>query len=303
MSGIAFLFPGQASQKVGMGQDIYENDIRVRELYDAAESYLKFPLKQLSFEGPLEELTKTQYTQPAIFVHSCAIDLLLKEKKVSPIAAAGHSLGEFSAYVSAEAINFEEGLKLVKLRGELMGKAGNINPGAMTAIIGLESELVEEACQEAGGIVIPANYNSPGQLVISGEIDAVQRAGEIAKHKGAKIVKPLTVSGAFHSPLMENASEELYSALDEIKFKSPKFPVFTNVTARPAENPEEARELLKRQLLNPVRWENTIRNMLEYTGKFIEAGPGNVLSGLLKRIDKEAVAIPVGSFEALSSFE
>jgi len=303
MSRIAFLFPGQASQKVGMGQDIYEKYMRVRELYDAAESYLKFPLKWLSFEGPLEELTKTQFTQPAIFVHSCAVDLLLKEKKITPVAAAGHSLGEFSAYVSAEVLNFEEGLKLVKLRGELMGKAGDINPGAMSAIIGLDSVLVEEACREAKGIVIPANYNSPGQLVISGEVDAVQRAGEIAKAKGAKIVKSLTVSGAFHSPLMEDASQELYAALDEIEFKSAKFPVFTNVSASPAQNPDESRELLKRQLLNPVLWEDSINNMLHISNKFMEVGPGNVLSGLLKRINKEAEAIPVGTYEALSSFE
>lgn len=285
---------------MGMGEDLYRESSRVRELYDAAENFLGFPLKKLSFAGPLEELTKTQVTQPAIFVMSCAVDMLLKERGITPAAAAGHSLGEFSALVSAEAINFEEGLKLVKLRGELMGRAGEINPGAMAAVIGLEAELVEEACREAGGIVIPANYNSPGQLVISGEIEAVKRAGELAKEKGAKIIKPLNVSGAFHSPLIEYASEELYQALDETEFRQPAFPVFANVTGEPAANPQEIRKLLKLQLLRPVKWEQAIRNMIPLADGFLEVGPGGVLTGLLKRIDRGVKAAAINHLEDIS---
>lgn len=296
-----FLFPGQASQEVGMGKDISNEYSRVRNLYDAAEVFLEFPLKKLSFEGPLEELTKTQYTQPAIFVASCAFDLLLKEKGVEPVAAAGHSLGEFSALVSSKTMTFEAGLKLVKLRGELMGKAGEINPGAMSAVIGLDAEIVEQICSETEGIVIPANYNSPGQLVISGEVEAVKNAGAKMKERGAKIVMPLNVSGAFHSPLMEFAIEELYSAIDDTEFFKPKFPVYTNVTAKPASSAEETRELLKKQLISPVRWENSIENMLTIAETFIEVGPGKVLTGLLKRIDKSKTGISVGTKESLDS--
>lgn len=296
-----FLFPGQASQEVGMGKDIYDAFVRVRDLYDAAETYLEFPLKKLSFEGPLEELTKTQFTQPAIFVASCAFDLLLKEKGIKPAAAAGHSLGEFSALISSQSMTFEAGLKLVKLRGELMGKAGELNPGAMSAIIGLDAGIVEQVCSETEGIVIPANYNSPGQLVISGEVEAVKKAGAEMKERGAKIVMPLNVSGAFHSPLMEFAIEELYSAIDDTEFFQPKFPVYTNVTAKPASSPDETRDLLKKQLVSPVRWEESIKNMLTLTGNFIEVGPGKVLSGLIKRIDKSKSCVPVGTKEAIDA--
>ena len=298
MTRFAFLFPGQASQKVGMGEDFYGQFRRVRELYDAAETFLGFPLKKLSFQGPLEELTKTQFTQPAIFVQSCALDLLLREKGIRPAAAAGHSLGEFSALVSAEALSFEDGLRLVKLRGELMGKAGDIRPGAMAAVIGLDAPLVEEACRQAGGIVITANYNSPGQFVISGEIEAVRRAGEIAKAKGAKIVKSLAVSGAFHSPLMEFASKELFAALDDTKFRKTKFPVFHNASAKPASSPLEIKDSLKKQLLNPVRWDESIKNMLPLADKFLEVGPGNVLTGLMKRISPDKETLTIDKLEA-----
>ena len=303
MPGYAFIFPGQASQTAGMGEDLYREDSRVREIYDAAETYLGFPLKRLSFAGPLEELTQTRITQPAIFVMSCAVDLLLKERGVIPAAAAGHSLGEFSALVSAGAITFDAGLKLVKLRGELMQKAGEIRSGAMAAVIGLEADKVEICCENTPGTVIPANYNSPGQLVISGEVEAVEKAMAACKEAGAKIVKRLTVSGAFHSPLMEFAGEQLYAALDATGFSEPEYPVFHNVTAHPASSPDEIRDLLKKQLLNPVRWETSMVNMRKITGTFIEAGPGKVLTGLMKRIDRSAKLINADTLEAINSLQ
>ncbi len=295
----AFIFPGQASQEVGMGEDLYREDSRVRDMYDAAESYLGFPLKRISFSGPLTELSQTQITQPAIFVMSCAVDMLLKERGIIPAAAAGHSLGEFSALVSAGSISFEAGLKLVKLRGKLMQKAGEIQSGTMAAIIGLEAQKVEQCCKETEGIVIPANYNSPGQLVISGEVDAVERAMERCKNAGAKIVKKLKVSGAFHSPLMEYAAEELFDALDDTDFNEPNFPVYHNVCAEPANSVDDIRDYLKKQLLNPVIWETTIRNMRRLTDTFIEVGPGKVLTGLVKRIDRSIMIFNAGSISEI----
>ena len=284
---------------MGMGEDLYREDSRVRELYNAAEAYLNFPLKKFSFAGPIDELTKTRITQPAIFVMSCAVDLLLKERGIEPVAAAGHSLGEFSALVSSGALTFDQGLTLVKLRGELMQKAGEIRPGAMAAIIGLAGEKIGEICAETGGIVIPANFNSPGQVVISGEVDAVLDAMDSCRKIGARIVKRLTVSGAFHSPLMEYACEELYQALDETEFGDSMFPVFANVSAEPASSVEGIRELLKKQLLNPVKWDSTIRNMAPLTDAFLEVGPGKVLTGLVKRINHSLEAIPVNNYETV----
>ncbi len=303
MKKYAFIFPGQASQEVGMGQDFYREFSRVRELYDAAETFLGFPLKRLSFEGPLEELTQTRITQPAIFVMSVTVDMLLKERGITPVAAAGHSLGEFSALVSAQALTFEQGLKLVKLRGELMARAGELNPGTMAAVIGLEGGKVEEVCRETEGVALPANYNSPGQLVISGEIEAVKKAMALAKERGAKIVKELNVSGAFHSPLMESGSEELFEEIDNTEFAPPVFPVYHNAAAEPASSPEQIKEMLKKQLTSPVLWEQSILSMIPLTNAFLEVGPGKVLTGLLKRIDREVQVDSIGCVETLNTIE
>ncbi len=302
MGKTAFLFPGQGSQYVGMGRDVYQQFPVAREIFDRAEEILEFPLKQLCFEGPEEELKQTRYTQPAIFVHSLAMDRLLRERGIVPEGTAGHSLGEYSALVSAGALSFEDGLRLVKIRGELMQVAGEKHPGTMAAIIGLDGQQVEAVCREAAdaGVVKPANFNCPGQIVISGAVPAVHRAMEIAKQKGARIVKELVVSGAFHSPLMEDALQGLVEALQTVSIQAPAVPVYSNVEAGPVSDPEKIRELLKRQLLSPVLWENILRNMItDGFDRFFEVGPGKVLQGLLKRTAREFTCSPVGKAEEL----
>lgn len=302
MAKIAFLFPGQGSQYVGMGKDLYAHIPEARDVYDHAEALLGFPLKKFSFEGPEEQLKQTRYTQPAIFVHSMVVDRLLKARGVFPQAAAGHSLGEYSALVSAGALTFEDGLRLVKIRGELMQRSGENHPGTMAAIIGLAPELVEESCREAEseGLVQLANFNSPGQLVISGSIPAVRRAMEIARTKGARLVKELPVGGAFHSPLMAEALQGLREVLDRVSISHPPVPVYSNVEAEPVQEPEKIRALLKAQLLSPVLWESSIRNMLrDGFQQFYEIGPGKVLQGLLKRIDREAITLTAGTLEEI----
>ncbi len=305
MGKIAFLFPGQGSQYVGMGKDLYEAFSVVREVYDEAEEILKLPIKQLSFDGPEEALTQTQYTQPAIFVHSVAVDRLLKEDEgIEPEGTAGHSLGEYSALVSANAIAFEDALRLVKIRGELMQHAGEKNPGTMAAIMGASREQVEEICSRAAqyGVVQPANFNSPGQIVISGSIQAVQKAMDIAREMGVRRVRELTVSGAFHSPLMKEALDGLVQALQQVEIRPARVPVYTNVEALPVTNPEEIRALLLQQLISPVQWENIIRQMVaDGYDMFYEVGPGKVLQGLQKRIVPEFPCLAVGDMEKLQS--
>ncbi|MDT8325015.1 MAG: ACP S-malonyltransferase [Bacteroidota bacterium] len=297
----ALLFPGQASQYVGMGKDLYENVARARELFDAANDIMGSDLKTICFEGPAEELKQTKYTQPAIFVHSVVIAELLG---VSATAAAGHSLGEYSALVAAGALSFDDGLRLVKKRGELMQEAGTRSPGTMAAVIGAEADVVEAACAEAAdsGIVQPANFNSPGQIVISGSVAGVDRAMALLKEQGVRIVKKLPVSGAFHSPLMQYAQDELGAILARTPISDARFPVYSNVTALPVTAAADIRDNLLRQVTSPVLWEKSMRNMRkDGVDEFIEAGPGNVLQGLLKRIDSDASCRAVGTFEELGA--
>lgn len=304
MAKRAFLFPGQGSQLVGMGKDLYETYPEAKMVFDRAEDILEFPLKKLCFEGPEEELRQTRYTQPAIFVHSMAVDVLLKKKGIEPRAAAGHSLGEYSALVSAGALSFEDGLRLVKIRGELMQRSGENNPGTMAAIVGMTAEQIEAVCREAAeaGMVQPANFNSPGQIVISGSVAAVRRAMEIAKQKGARLVKELVVSGAFHSPLMGEALAGLVEALKTVTIKPAAIPVFSNVEAQPASQPDQIRRLLQQQLLSPVLWENILRNMIAAGyHQYYEVGPGKVLQGLLKRTDGNYPCQTVGTAAELEA--
>lgn len=286
---IAHVFPGQGSQYVGMGKDLYEAYPEIKELYQQANEILGYDISEISFEGPEERLKQTFITQPAILIHSVAASRLVKGKDA--LFTAGHSLGEFSALIASGSLSFEDALKLVQLRGELMQRAGEENEGTMAAIIGLDPLKVMEACEEAreAGIVQVANYNSPGQIVISGSIPGVERAMVLAKEKGAKLVKRLVVHGAFHSPLMESALEDFKVALDYTEFKKIKIPLYTNVNAMPITKDtdlEYIKESLYNQLTSSVRWDESIVNMINDGAKeFIELGPGKVLQGLIKRIN------------------
>jgi [acyl-carrier-protein] S-malonyltransferase len=298
-----FLFPGQGSQFVGMGADLHRNSEAARRVYDEANEALGMDLAGLSFEGPEEELTKTKNTQPAILVHSVAAFRELETRGVTPRAGAGHSLGEYSAYVAAGSLTLTDAVRLVRTRGELMYEAGLERPGTMAAILGLEGDRVEALCAAiTPGVVCAANLNSPGQVVISGDPEAVTLAMEKAKMEGAKRVVPLKVSGAFHSPLMESAYQGLQAALADVNIGSARIPVVANASASVVTEPEEIRVSLARQLRNPVRWEDSMRLLLRDPGPpFLEVGPGKVLKGVLRAIDRGAECGAVGDMAELEA--
>lgn len=283
----AYVFPGQGAQFSGMGKDLYDNSAQAKEMFDQANDILGFDITSIMFSGSAEELKETKVTQPAIFLHSVILAATLGND-FKPDMVAGHSLGEFSALVANKTLKFEDGLRLVSKRAMAMQKACEAEPSTMAAILGLEDTQVEQVCNNVPGIVVPANYNSPGQLVISGAVDAINKACEILKESGAKRALVLPVGGAFHSPLMEPARQELEAAINSTQFSQPICPVYQNVIADAVENPGEIQANLIAQLTAPVKWTQTVKKMLEDGAtSFIEVGPGKVLQGLVKKVDRE----------------
>lgn len=284
----AYIFPGQGAQFPGMGKELYDSSPEAKALMDKADDILGFSITDIMFGGTEEDLKATRVTQPAIFIHSVALALCTPGLP-APDMVGGHSLGEFSALVAAGAVSFEDGLRLVAVRANEMQKCCEKVPGTMAAIIGLPNETVEDVCAGVPGIVIPANYNSDGQIVISGEKEAVLAACEALKAAGAKRALPLSVGGAFHSPLMEPARAELAKAIEATEVKSPSCPIYQNVTALPETDPVRIKENLLKQLTSPVRWTQSVKNMLaDGADEFTELGPGTVLQGLVKRIAGDA---------------
>ena len=284
----AYIFPGQGSQFAGMGKQLYENNSEVKQLFEQANDILGFNISEIMFNGTDEQLKQTNVTQPAIFLHSIAAFKSMGD--VKPDMVAGHSLGEFTALVANNTFSFEDGLKLVKSRANAMQHACVTDPGTMAAIIGLEDAIVEEVCENIEAVVVAANYNCPGQVVISGSMEGIDEACEKLKAAGAKRALKLPVGGAFHSPLMIHAEEELVVAIEKVTFHHPSCPVYQNVVAKPVTRPEEIKINLIHQLTGPVRWTQCIQSMIAHGAThFTEAGPGKVLQGLVQKIHKEAI--------------
>ncbi len=296
----AYVFPGQGAQFVGMGKDLYDNNPKAKALFDEADEILGYKITDIMFAGTDEELKQTKVTQPAVFLHS-VISALCGAEEFCPAMVAGHSLGEFSALVAAKALSFADGLKLVYARAMAMQKACEKAPSTMAAIVGLPDDTVEKICKEVpaeAGVVVPANYNNPGQLVISGNIEAVNAACEKLKEAGAKRVLVLKVGGAFHSPLMEPARAELASAIENTAFSAPVCPVYQNYDAKAHENPEEIKQNLIAQLTSPVRWTEEVNNMVAAGAtEFVECGPGKALQGMIGRICKGNAAVTARGIE------
>ena len=292
----AYVFPGQGAQFPGMGKDLYENSPEAKELFDKANEILGFDITSIMFDGTVEDLKQTKVTQPAIFLHSVLLAKTLKD--FQPDMVAGHSLGEFSALVANGALTFEDGLQLVSKRAMAMQKACEIEPSTMAAIVGLEDSVVEEVCASIDDVVVPANYNCPGQLVISGSIAGIDKACEILTEKGARRALKLVVGGAFHSPLMEPAREELAAAIEATEFSTPVCPVYQNVNAAPTSDPTVIKENLIAQLTAPVRWTKTMQNMIaDGATSWTEIGPGKVLQGLMMKVDRKMETSGINSYE------
>lgn len=284
----AYIFPGQGAQFSGMGLDLYENSPEAQDLFEDANEILDFHITDIMFEGTAEALKETKVTQPAIFLHSVILAKTLGDS-FKPNMVAGHSLGEFSALVANGALTFEDGLKLVSQRALAMQKACEIQPSTMAAVLGLEDEIVENICKQIDGVVVPANYNCPGQLVISGEVDAINHACEAMKEAGARRALVLPVGGAFHSPIMEPAREELAAAIESTNFSKPNCPIYQNVTASAIINESDIKANLISQLTAPVRWTQSVQQMItDGASLFTEVGPGKVLQGLVKKINRDA---------------
>ncbi len=299
----AFIFPGQGSQYVGMAKDLFENSVEAKEMILTAEEAIGIKISHIMFNGPEESLKQTDITQPAIFLHSVVLASIIRTLDFE--MTAGHSLGEYSALVASKSIQFYDAVKLVRVRGEAMLQAGIHWKGTMAAVVGLEPEIVNEVCELASnnGVVQCANFNSPGQIVFSGSVEGVKAAMILAKEKGAKLVKELVVSGAFHSPLMESARERLKQEIDKTNFYDAKIPVYANVTAKPVHSKDEIIKLLDLQLTKPVQWEDTIRNMInDGADEFYEIGPGKVLQGLVKRINPDVKVFGIDKYSDVEKY-